>query len=103
MRKLLSLATVALLAAALAAPAHGATKFRTYRGHMQAGFDDGGTIVLTAKFQNSRKNRQRYTPRLVTRIDFESVPLSCSNAGPPGPGSTLLLTRSLQTSIPVKA
>jgi hypothetical protein len=64
---------------------------------------DGGAIEFEAKFQNSAKNRKRYTPRRVTRIDFESVPLSCSNAGPPGPFTQLLLTRSLQTGIPVKA
>jgi hypothetical protein len=103
MRRVLSLVTVALLAAAPAAPAQGATKFRTYRAQMTVGFGDGGTIELAAKFQNTPKNRQRFTPRRVTRIDFESVPLSCSNDGPPGPHTTLLLTRSLQTSIPVKS
>ncbi len=103
-RNLCSALLALLLAALLAAPAHGATKVRTYRGHMVVGInEDGGVIEFEAKFQNSRKNRKRFTPRLVTRIDFESVPLSCSNGGPPAPGTQLLLTRSLQTSIPVKS
>jgi hypothetical protein len=112
MKKLLStaLASLASLAvlALLAAPAHAKTKVLTYGAGLPpvgAGPNPqpGGAIQFTAKFTNSAKNRKRFEPKTVTEVRFESVPLSCSNAGPPGPNTQLLLTRTLATSIPVKA
>ena len=96
------------LAGLLAVPAHGATRFDTYRAQLPpvgAGPNPpgGGVLEVEVKMQNSRKNRKRFNPRTVIRIDFESVPLSCRNGGPPAPVTQLLLTSSLQPGIPVKA
>ena len=104
---LASLAAVAV-AGSVAAPAHAKTRFDTYRVQMPPlgtplTPKDGGVTEFEVKMQNSRKNRKRFNPRQVIRMDFESVPLSCATGGAPAPFTELLLTRSLQPAIPVKA
>ncbi len=95
--------TVALVALALAAAvpvASGATKVREFRSPMYVGFESGGLITLEIVFKNKSSNKKLYTPRQVTSIRLESVPLSCSN-DPGDPISQLSLTTTLATSIKV--
>lgn len=98
MRRVLTSALAALLALALlASGAQGATKIRHYRADISA----GGTITLEIVFNNKRSERKLFTPRRVTRVGFESVPLTCAN-NPGGPTSQLQLTRSVQAKIVVQ-
>jgi hypothetical protein len=105
MKTLLSIALASLLALAAPVTAEGATKFRTYRTQMvvspmQPG---GGSLELRVKFQNSKKHRKRFNPRVVTSIDLAGVPLTCFNAGPPGPVTGYSLTTTVPGPIPVNA
>ncbi|MGZ5359307.1 MAG: hypothetical protein ACXWZW_11000 [Solirubrobacterales bacterium] len=98
MRRLLTTGFASLLAVAVIAPAaQGATKVRHYRADISA----GGTITLEIVFKNKRSERKLFTPRRVTRVSFESVPLTCAN-NPGGPTSQLQLTRSVQAKIVVQ-
>jgi hypothetical protein len=109
MRRVLITVFASLLAAALIAPAaQGATQFRQVRSEMtMPATSPGGIIYVPAGrltldfvFKNTRSNKKKFTPRQLTRIAFESVPLSCSNApvNPTG-NSEFLLTTSLETKI----
>lgn len=98
MRRFLTSLLAALLALALlVSGAQGATKIRHYRADVFA----GGTITLEIVFKNRRGERRLFTPRRVTRVGFESVPLTCAN-DPGDPTSQLQLTRSVQAEIHVQ-
>ncbi|MGZ5316391.1 MAG: hypothetical protein ACXW0S_10980 [Solirubrobacterales bacterium] len=97
MRRVLTSALVVLLPRRFASGAQGATKIRHHRADMFA----GGTIKLEIVFKNTRSERKLFTPRRVTRVGFESVPLTCAN-NPGGPTSQLQLTRSVQAKIVVQ-
>lgn len=109
MRRVLTAAFASLLAVALVAPmAEGATQFRQVETDMtMLATSPGGIIQVPAGrltldfvFKNTRGNKKKFTPRQLTRIAFESVPLSCFNA-PVNPTGTsqLLLTTTLGTSV----
>jgi hypothetical protein len=57
-----------------------------------------GTLTLDFLFKNKRADKRRFTPRLLTRIDFSQVPLGCTNSTGNGT-SQLLLTTTMQTSV----
>lgn len=103
MKRALLIAVLTALAASLPAlPAHGATKVQSFRAQMYLGptQPDGGVVELEVRFKNSKQASRRFTPRRVTRVAFESVPLACAN-GPGDAASQLLLTRSVRTEIGV--
>ncbi len=100
MRPRLIIGVVALLAAALAAPAaHAATEVRQVRVPVSASpSTPPGTMALDFTFKNKRGNKRKFTPRQLTRIAFSEAPLQCFNSA--GTGTTrLLLTTTLQTTI----
>lgn len=96
-RVLIAAFAVPLALALLASGAQGATKVRSYRADTSA----GGTITLKVVFKNQRGDPKLFTPRLVSRVGLESVPLVCANR-PAGPASQLQLTRSVQAAITVQ-
>ena len=102
MRPRLIIGVVALLAAALAAPAaHAATEVRQVRVPVSASpTTPPGTMALDFAFKNKRANKRKFTPRQLTRIAFSEAPLQCFNSA--GTGITrLLLTTTLQTTVKV--
>ena len=66
-------------------------------------YEPAGTLTLDFVFKNTRGNKKKFTPRQLTRIAFESVPLLCFNApvNPTG-SSEFLLTTTLETKIQVE-
>ncbi len=109
MRRVLIAVFTSLLAVALIAPAaQGATQSRQVQSEMTmpATSPQGvvqvpaGRLTLDFVFKNTRGNKKKFTPRQLTRIAFESVPLSCSNAPVNSTGnSEFLLTTTLETKI----
>ncbi len=101
-RALTTAALTALLASLLALPAQGATRFETFRAQMLLGpaQQDGGAVELRVKFRNTAGDKKRFTPRRITRVGFESVPLTCTNE-PGDPSTSLQLTTSVQAEIGV--
>ncbi len=101
MRTRLITGVVALLAAALAAPAaHAATEVRQVRVPVSASATTPpeGTMALDFAFKNKRTSKRKFTPRQLTRIAFSQVPLDCFNAA--GTGTTrLLLTTTVETTV----
>lgn len=93
----------ALLVAALIAPAaQGATQLRQVRVEISPPTTTpptpAGTLTLDFIFKNKRATKRKFTPRLLTRIDFSRVSLTCMNAA--GNGTTRLdLTTTMQTAV----
>ncbi len=113
MRRVLITVFASLLAVALIAPAaQGATQFRQVQSEMtmpatspQTGVVQvpAGRLTLDFVFKNTRGNKKKFTPRQLTRIAFESVPLRCWNAPVnPTDSSEFLLTTTLETKIQVE-
>ncbi|HEX2359941.1 MAG TPA: hypothetical protein VHH72_09015 [Solirubrobacterales bacterium] len=100
MRRLRTVAVCSLLLAALVpSTAEGATQMRRLQGDfgtLPPG-QSGGRIVLGFIFKNKRANKGKFTPRQLTSIGLEGVPLRCANS-PGDPASSALLT----TSIPAR-
>lgn len=111
MKRLLIAIFASLLGVALIAPtAQGATQVRQLQSEMTGPAPVGGgppasagTLTLDFVFKNTRGNKKKFTPRQLTRIAFESVPLLCFNApvNPTG-SSEFLLTTTLETKIQVE-
>lgn len=110
MRRVLITVFALLLAVALIAPAaQGATQFRQVRSELTMTVTSppqgphlvpAGRLTLDFVFRNKRDNKKKFTPRQLTRIAFESVPLSCSNAPvDPTGNSEFSLTTALETKI----
>jgi hypothetical protein len=101
MRRAVITGFASLLVVAVIPPAaQGATQVRHFQGDLAppAFVNDGGELGLRILFKNKRSNRKRFTPRLLTLIDLERVPLRC--AGPPGgPASQSFLTTSTETRV----
>jgi hypothetical protein len=94
-----------LLLLAVMAPvpaAQGATELRQVQVEVPAvpaaPQPPAGTMTLEIVFQNKRGSKRKFTPRRLTRIEFDQIPLTCSNDGPPG-GSQLLLTDTLGVNV----
>ena len=84
MSRVLITVFISLLATALITPgAQGATKVRHFQGELSDVLShDGGEIGLEILFKNKRSNKNRFTPRKLTLIDLERVPLRCEGAPP---------------------
>jgi hypothetical protein len=103
MRRRLAIGFSTLFALLLLAPAAGAaTQVRQVQVPIPASATTpptaAGTLTLDFVFKNKRSNQRKFTPRVLTRIDFSKVPLQCANGSGEGT-SQLLLTTTLQTSI----
>ena len=105
MRSRLVIGLAALLAAALIAPtAHAATQLRQVKvpipGPNRPPSTTPGTMTLDFAFKNKRSSNRKFTPRQLTRIDFDQVPLLCMNAAGNGT-TTLLLTTTMPVAVKV--
>lgn len=104
MRRVLITGLISLLALALITPvARGATLTRQVR--VEIGSSPGttpatppGTLALRFVFRNKPQTKNKFTPRQLTRIDFSTVPLSCSN-NPGEATSRLPLTWTLDVAV----
>ena len=103
MRRLVTALVGSLLAVALVAPAaDGATQIRHFQGDFamlpSIPAQSGGRISLEFIFKNTRGNRRKFTPRQLTLVGFENVPLRCTNS-PGQPNESTSLTTSIPTRI----
>jgi hypothetical protein len=97
---------VSLLALALVVPAAGAaTRLRQVQveigGSPIPPSPPPGTLTMRFVFKNTPQRKRKFTPRLLTRIDFSNVPLSCENGQGTGT-SQLLFTRTIDVSVKLK-
>jgi len=110
MRRVLTAVFASLLAMVLIAPtAQASTQFRQVQSEMTMPATSpggiiqapAGTLALDFVFKNMRGNKKKFTPRQLTRIAFDSVPLLCFNAPVKNPTGTsqLLLTTALETEV----
>jgi hypothetical protein len=103
MRRVMLIGLAAAIAVPLIAPtAQAATQVRQVQVPISGSAPTPpGTLSLDFVFKNRRTSKRKFTPRMLTRIDFAQVPLSCMNAA--GTGTTqLLLTTTLATRIKLK-
>jgi hypothetical protein len=102
MRSRVVIGSTAFLVCALLAPAaHAATQLRQVRvpiGNSSA--TPPGTLTLDFAFKNRRSSKRRFTPRQLTQIAFDQVPLFCMNAAGTG-STTLLLTSTMRPAVKV--
>lgn len=100
MRRLLTAIFASLLAAALIAPAAQATtEVRHFQGEMSTAATLGidptpWEVDLDAIFKNKPANRKRFTPRLLTLVHVENVPLECGTIPPVATGLAFFTTTS---------
>jgi len=86
-RRPLVLVFALLLVLALIVPAaQGATQVRQVQADLPLPvpgtpitIKSGGTLTLDFVFKNTRRNKNRFTPRLLTRIDLSKVELTCTD------------------------
>ena len=85
MRRALITGIASLLAVALLAPAaQAATQVREVHYEWPVptagvpGTPSEGAITLDFIFKNTRSNKKRFTPRLLTRIAFDKIYLTCT-------------------------
>jgi hypothetical protein len=87
---------------ASATSAHGATQLRQVRVEVPAPTQNpsqqAGTMTLDIVFKNKRGSKRKFTPRLLTRIELDKIPLDCANDGPPS-GSQHQLSDTLDTNV----
>ena len=102
MRRALITGIASLLAVALLAPAaQAATQVREVHYEWPVptagvpGTPSEGAITLDFIFKNTRSNKKRFTPRLLTRIAFDKIYLTCFN-------SRFFLTETLETKIELR-
>ncbi len=90
----------ALLAPATAAQS--ATKLRQVQVQVPAQPQNpsqkAGTLTLDLVFKNKRGSKRKFTPRLLTRIEFDQIPLTCGNEQGGGT-SQFLLSDTLDTNV----
>src|SRR5689334_8800223 len=102
MRTRFAIGSAAILICALIAPAaHAATQVRQVKvpiGNSSA--TPPGTMTLDFVFKNRGSTKRKFTPRQLTRIDFNRVPLSCMNAAGTGT-TTLVLTSTMRPAVKV--
>ena len=63
--------------------AHAATQIRHFHGNLsQVGAPprSGGQIGLDVVFKNKRDSPRKFTPRQLIAVEFEQLPLTCTNA-----------------------
>ena len=103
MKRTLTGGLISLLALGLLVPAAGAAT-RLRQVQVEIGTSPTmpptppGTLTLRFVLKNKPGTKNKFTPRQLTRIDFSSVPLSCSNNTGEGT-SRLLLTRTLDVAV----
>jgi len=104
MRSGITLGAALAIALLIAPLADGATQIRQVQvpiaGSPQTPSTPPGTMSLDFVFKNKRGSKHRFTPRLLTRIDFSKVPLDCSNGSGEGT-SQLLLTTTFNTAVKI--
>ena len=102
MSRMLITVFASLLATVLIVPgAQGATKVRHFQGELSDVLGhDGGEIGLELVFKNKRSNKKRFTPRQLTLIDLERVPLRCE--GPPPLIEEAFLTTTMETRVKLR-
>ena len=87
MKRLLITAFASLFVVALIAPAaQGATQVRQAQVELLVPVPgtpittrSAGTLTLDFVFKNTRGNKKKFTPRLLTRIDLSKVELTCTD------------------------
>ena len=87
MKRLLTTVFAALLAVAVIAPAaQGATQVRQAQVELlvpapgnPTNTKPGGTLTLDFVFKNTRRNKKKFTPRVLTRIDLSKLELTCTD------------------------
>src|SRR5436190_13581 len=100
MRRLLIFGIASLLTAALIAPAaDAASQIRHFQADLSpvgAPPQNGGQIGLDIVFKNKRTSPRKFTPRQLTVVDIQNMPISCTNS--PGQGGTATtLTTTIHT------
>jgi hypothetical protein len=104
MKRALLTAFASLLALALTFPAaQAATQLRHFQGNLQpvgAPQRDGGQIGFDVVFQNKRSAKRKFTPRRITAVEIQGMPLSCTNS-PGQPGAEAILTTTIETQVKV--
>jgi hypothetical protein len=105
MDRLLITCFSSLLALALIAPAgaEAASQLRHFQGSLsQVGAPprNGGQIGLDVVFQNKPSAKRKFTPRRITTVEIQGMPLTCANS-PGQPGAEAILTTAIQTQVKV--
>jgi hypothetical protein len=108
MRRVLIATAVTLSGMALSAPA---TPAATQHRHFEGDFGvvgppaepatNGGRISLDFVFKNKRWSKRKFTPRLLTLVDFENVPLDCLDS-PGQPAESTVFDTSIPTLVKLR-